>query len=507
MSEKKQTDKQWKTEELRAERKARLARMKSPDGGKKPLRQANPVKRAVTIAVILLLVILVAVWGAVRMGVPHRNLNAMTVGSEKINVVELNYYYRTLLNQYGIDPASADGQSALKSASGVEGFKTLEDYVIDQAAQEAQNSVILEAYALDNDVALDEEDLSIISNYKTNLESTARQAGQTVDNYLVAAFGTGMNWNELESIIERSLLAGKGSEALMDSLDFSEEEIQSEYESNPADYDVVDYRMFYFPAGYSSGATDAEKTKAMEIASQKADEMLEEITDEDSFRELSIQYASEEDREAYEENDRSLYRNRAKADTNPLVVADWLFDEERQTGDKESIESASGYYVVYMVNRERPEFRFVDVRHILIGADRNNADEEEINQARTKAENLLDEYLAGEQTEENFALLAGENSEDTGSAGNGGLYQNVYPGQMVREFEEWSFAAGRNPGDTGIVQTDFGFHVMYFVDHGDVVWQAKVKQTLTGRAFSEYMENAAEEWPYDINSFAVKFID
>ncbi|MBR2977814.1 MAG: peptidylprolyl isomerase, partial [Oscillospiraceae bacterium] len=56
-------------------------------------------------------------------------------------------------------------------------------------------------------------------------------------------------------------------------------------------------------------------------------------------------------------------------------------------------------------------------------------------------------------------------SED--NAENGGLYENVTKGQMVRSFNDWCFDAARKPGDTGIVETEYGYHVMYFVGEGE----------------------------------------
>ena len=75
---------------------------------------------------------------------------------------------------------------------------------------------------------------------------------------------------------------------------------------------------------------------------------------------------------------------------------------------------------------------------------------------------IRDRWKAGEHTEDSFAFLAAENSADTGSASNGGLYEEVYPGQMVDAFDAWCFDAARQPGDTGIVKTEYGYHVMYF---------------------------------------------
>ena len=34
---------------------------------------------------------------------------------------------------------------------------------------------------------------------------------------------------------------------------------------------------------------------------------------------------------------------------------------------------------------------------------------------------------------------------------------------MVEPFDAWCFDANRQVGDTGLVETDYGFHVMFFV--------------------------------------------
>lgn len=115
---------------------------------------------------------------------------------------------------------------------------------------------------------------------------------------------------------------------------------------------------------------------------------------------------------------------------------------------------------------EKSDVNMVNVRHILIVPEETNDDGTYTDAAWTaaeqKAQSLLDEWKAGEHTEDSFAFLAAENSADTGSASNGGLYEEVYPGQTVDAFDAWCFDAARQPGDTGIVKTEYGYHVMYF---------------------------------------------
>ena len=91
--------------------------------------------------------------------------------------------------------------------------------------------------------------------------------------------------------------------------------------------------------------------------------------------------------------------------------------------------------------------------------------------AKAKAEEILAAFNAGEKTEEAFGKLAAEKSTDTGSKSNGGLYEDVYPGQMVTNFNDWCFDAARQPGETGLVETEYGYHVMYFVSTSDTTYR------------------------------------
>ena len=148
----------------------------------------------------------------------------------------------------------------------------------------------------------------------------------------------------------------------------------------------------------------------------------------------------------------------------------------RKAGDIEVFADAetdpAGYTVVLFFSREDNHYATASVRHILIkaeaDADGNYTDEAKA-AAKARAEEILAEYEAGEKTEDSFAALAEEYSEDGGSNTNGGLYENIYHGQMVQEFNDFCFG-GHKPGDTAIVYGESGsyagYHVVYYVGEG-----------------------------------------
>ena len=77
---------------------------------------------------------------------------------------------------------------------------------------------------------------------------------------------------------------------------------------------------------------------------------------------------------------------------------------------------------------------------------------------RTKIEDVLAKAKAGED----FAELAKQYSEDPGSKDNGGLYENFPRGRMVKPFEDAAFSVPVG-GLSGIVETDFGYHILKVV--------------------------------------------
>ena len=113
--------------------------------------------------------------------------------------------------------------------------------------------------------------------------------------------------------------------------------------------------------------------------------------------------------------------------------------------------------------------------------------DEEKAAAKTAAEEILNEWKSGEATEASFAGLAAEKSGDPGSTATGGLYEDVYPGQMVAAFEDWCFNEGRKAGDTGIVETEYGYHVMYFSGNSDTTYRDfQIRNELASNDLTEW---------------------
>ena len=147
----------------------------------------------------------------------------------------------------------------------------------------------------------------------------------------------------------------------------------------------------------------------------------------------------------------------------------------------------------------------VDVRHILImvdgGVENSDGtisfpDEALAAEAYANAQSILEKWLEN-PTEENFAALAKEHTDD-GNGEAGGLYTGVYAGQMVKSFNDWCFDESRQSGDYGIVTTKFGYHIMYFSARSEETWLTNTRQAYMSQKEMEILEGFLDQYEFEI---------
>lgn len=136
-------------------------------------------------------------------------------------------------------------------------------------------------------------------------------------------------------------------------------------------------------------------------------------------------------------------------------------------------------------NIQKLDKNVVHVRHILIMPESTTAEDgttsitdEAWTAAEAEAQRIYNEWLDAGATEDAFAELAAQYTQDPGSQMTGGLYENVFPGQMATEFNDWCFAEGRKVGDHGVVKTaSYGYHIMFLSGEGDYVYWRLVAES------------------------------
>ena len=118
----------------------------------------------------------------------------------------------------------------------------------------------------------------------------------------------------------------------------------------------------------------------------------------------------------------------------------------------------------------------VSLRYILVLPENSTVDaegkvqasQEDWDKAETAAKEILRKFMnpsrqrnhKGDEAE--FAQIAHDISQDPGSAINGGLFEGLRSGQITEPVNTWAFDPARQPEDTEVIKSDYGFHVVFY---------------------------------------------
>lgn len=536
---------------LRAQRdevlRQREAIASSKDGMTIPM--STKAKKGITSAVAIVLIVALLVCylatGTAKhglmsyFGVPQSSITAFTMvdgdgNKHSIKVSTYNYYFAMFYNQiqqtkaqyeqYGFDEEALEKQhlnvdfdekfSKQTTKNDDDETVTWAKYMKEEVTENIKSTYLYYYEAVKankgKEPKITDEQKKEIDEAIGNYKDSAKQYGYTTSAYLTAAMGKGVNEKVFRREAKIAYIAQNYQEKYADKL-MEKEYTDKEYDKYKKDNydDLVSVDVKYFECDTEDDA------KAFKKALN---------ADGSNFADLASKYASTDfdkkaNKNAVETTYVGMTRSTLKSvgaaiatadekkdekDEDKFSGLDWLFSKDRKAGDvKQS--STSVVYVVKPVYLSKQHT--VSVRHILIAPEEEAKEGEEATtdatqmsakawkEAEKKAKKVLDEFKKGEKTADAFADLAKDNSKD-GNASDGGLYENITPNKMVPTFNAWCFDASRKAGDTAIVKTQFGYHVMYFEGKGDMpVWKYTAQQALAsddGETSKEKLEKSYE---------------
>ncbi len=471
-----------------------------------------------TIGVIVLIAFILFL----NSGFLYKSTNAVNIGAEGYSPAEINYNYAAqyynFANQYG-DYASIFG---LDTSSGLAGLDSQvctmidegswRDYFLQAALTQMEQDQALVDYAKAEGISLTEEELAAVEANFEGLDEFASVYGFAgADNYLAANYGEGVDLSIARQSEQRMTLASKAANHYFDSLQYEAAQLEEHYKSFEGSKDVFDY-AYYQVAATATEVTAEDGT----VSSEVSDEALAEA--KAIANDIKAAYEKGDDIEAAlnaavaaNVPDAScIMRTGTVGSSISSLYSEWVMGSRSQ-GDIEVFDDENGSYVVVFGSRDNNDYRMAQVRHILIKAiaseDGTYTDEAKA-KAKQRAEELLAQWQAGDKTEESFAALAEQYSEDGGSNTNGGLYDEVYKGLMVDEFDAFCFA-GHKAGDTAIVYGDnasyAGYHIMYYVGEGELYSNYIARNDLANTDFSQWLNDLVA--PYKAKeSFFIRLV-
>lgn len=535
---------------LRKEQNAAVLTEKQLNEKKEAKKLKNQTIAFVVVVALVLAIGLgsLAVTAYNNSGITERLSTALTIGEHKLSTADLSYFYFDAITAtyeewyntygdytaaymsmlYGLDLTKPLNEQTYDE----ENNKTFADYFIDMAIEEAVSAYTIYDLAVANGYTLDDETKASIENIVDGLAASGVVSGYNgLSDYLKANYGNGATEKSFRQYLELVLTVNSFQTETYNGFTYTDSELATYSQENFDRFSSFSYDTFYLSTNDLLVCTadeddeehehsDEEKNAALEAAKNAANSIMDaKPTNAEDFNKAIHAIAAYAENESANciENVDLLYTSISNAE-----IAQWLADSSRKDGDMtvithtdettdengNTVSNPYGYTVVLFHSRNDNEMKLVNVRHILKAFTDATTDEQgntvypeaSIKQAEEAITNLQNAWIDGGKSVESFAKLAEENSDDSGSTLTGGLYENVYPGQMVSAFNDWCFDEARQPRDYGIVETEYGYHLMYFVGHSAVTFRNyMIENTLRNEDYNTWYLEQIEAAVYTVN--------
>ena len=419
---------------------------------------------------------------------------ALSIGGHEVDPATLSYFYMDAITSFcsqfsdygdladlylqlytGLGLSTALDQQYYDKAAG----KTWADYFVESAVEDAKWTYAMYDAAVAAQYALPEDVQKELDAFPTTLQTYATYTGfQDVNTYLQSIYGENAHVDSYIEYYRMAWIAAEYAEQHYNDLTFTLDDIDAYEVGKEVNYNSYSFATYYisvakylqYKFGKQDTYTDEQKDQALREASALAEDLASKATSVSAL-DLAILQANLDSSlfaASCVEAKYALYSEIGNGD-----VRSWLTDPERYWGDTAVVttktsDTVEGFYVVLLNSVDDNKTPLANVQHILITA----STDEEMDAAKAKAEQILAEFQSSEvQDSATFGELAKQYSEDGGSKNNGGLYENICRNHYyVESFENWA-VAGHEPGDTGIVETEYGIHIMYYKEDGAITYR------------------------------------
>ena len=453
-----------------------------------------------------------------------------TVDGQKISIGMYDYYYASIVSYY--EQYASYGYYSLDTTKDYSKQYTTDDdgnkiswqkFFETEALKEVEQITTYYSKALEEGVSLTSAQKKTIDKQISTLKDSASQNDVSLDQYIKANFGTYCSEDTIRIMLEQYYLSANYKGKFKCETKVTDNDVDKYYNDHKNDYKKIEF--YYIASPYD--ATDdnsknesiktAEKIMAKmkdkksvialvpEVYSSYIDSQVKSSMEQDST--LTEKKAREEAIKSYESNVVTTVSGSDSPFDDKMNT--WLFSDDTKVGSKKYyIDESAGYiYIVLKTSKASvEEDETYTVRHILVAPESGNNSssstsekteytDEQWAAAKKKADNILAKFNKTDKSEYEFAKLAEQYSTDSASTSSGsndsfgGLYESVSLGQMVPDFEKWSIDDSRKYGDTGIVKSDYGYHIMLFINDCPE-YQSKIVAQIKSYRLSNMIDKA-----------------
>lgn len=431
---------------------------------------------------------------------------AAKFGKTNVSVGMYNYYYNGVKNNYiryaqnGYIELDPNSDYSTQYTVDKEGNKIswLDLFKKDTESQLQYVVAFYEAGVAEG-LKLTEKEQENIEQEIKNIEKQASEEKVSVNDYLAKHYGKNFGVETLRKTREQFYIANDYYNQKFINEKVDTEKFEDYFKENKNKYYSTKFACVEM-------TFDAKDKESAEKSKELAKKYCSEVTDLKSLKAIIPDASSDliqkyidngyfenkEDAVKALESSIEMTKSGAELESNfGKEITDWLMSDETAVGSTNYyLDEEYGFIYIFLKTGE-PEFdetEVYSVRHILVTPKSENESEteetenpakkeyteEEWKTALDNANAILNEYNSGDKTESSFAVLAEAKSDDVESTSlgtrgfYGGAIEGTHLGEMVPEFEGWATDKERKYGDVDIVKSQFGYHIMFFMNDGPV---------------------------------------
>ena len=431
--------------------------------------------------------------------------------------------YSYYLSWYGYDTTKPLTEQTSKCA--FDETKTWFEYFDEMTRTTVSQCIAFASAAMEAGMSLSDEDKADLDEYMKQTEEEAfKQGYDGIEGLIANYYVKGITEESFRACMELQQLAYMYVEKLLeeiDNVDYDTTTLEKFVSEHKDEFYGIDYVHYTFFPVYDKDATDEEKKAAYADAKKRAEDFLKANTDIESIKNAIVEIENEGEEEPYDPEvilaDYIETHELPASDDgneNDKAYREWAFSPDRKAGDtyirEHEYSDSDVYYSVNCIIKpayvedtvtKTARHIFFEVNSKLTGDELEAA----AKAAYDKAQEVYETSKNGEMTSEAFAALAKEHSQDS-NKDEGGIYENIGIGDMVSEFEDWIYDPARKHGDTDIIKTEYGYHIMFFEQDGLKVWESQALDAYKDELYTKASDELVAKYPLTFDSEAIKNI-
>ena len=386
-----------------------------------------------------------------------------------------------------------DTTQPLSSQTNSQTGKSWAEYYWDTAMNNAKTIYAMYDKAVQDKYELPQDYISSIDQDVATMQMYASIYGTDTDGWISSIYGKGANEKSYREYQVIKATASAYYQDHQDNKTFTVDERDAYLTEHPNDYTAynynhytVSYKSFLPELEEGATATEEQNNTARDEAKKAADTLAAATSIDELNAAISALAYNEGKTVSSTASTDVMYTSSSLTDEQK----EWISAADRKQGDAKvfevkttttnddgtTTETVDSYKVLMYVSTNDFSRPLANVRHLLVAFEHNHTDgdnhetdangntvytDEEKAAAKAKAEELMNGW---DKTEASFIELIKTNTDDTASAETGGLYEDIdVNANYETGFLNWAVDSARKANDYGIVETSYGYHIMFYV--------------------------------------------